>query len=366
MKILYVLENYYPSVGGVETLFQSLIENMAKNHEVTVITSRPKDSLAHEIYHGVKIERVWTPPGSLRRYIYTLSAILPAIKASRTVDIIHTTTYNAAIPAWIASVITGKKVVITVHEVLDKLWFSLPMFSISKFFHWSFERLVISLPFSRYLAVSDYTKNCLVGWFGKNPEQVTRIYNGIDYKFWDQKKYPKNTKRTELGVTAKTFVYLYFGRTGWVKGIETLLDVVPEIAKRIPGSKLVLLLFPEPRARYHAILNKINELQITKDVIVRTSVPKGELPLYIRSANVVVIPSLSEGFGFSAVEAQALGLPVVAHAAGSLPEVCNSKNLYRTHKDLVQWLLRNHKKQPGNKFPLVDMSQKYAEVYEKT
>src|SRR5262249_40573774 len=38
-------------------------------------------------------------------------------------------------------------------------------------------------------------------------------------------------------------------------------------------------------------------------------------------------PSLDEGFGFSALEAMAAGVPVVAADAGSLPEVCGDAAL---------------------------------------
>ena len=41
----------------------------------------------------------------------------------------------------------------------------------------------------------------------------------------------------------------------------------------------------------------------------------------MRSVDCIVVPSVSEGFGFVAVEAQACGIPVVASDAGSLPEV---------------------------------------------
>ena len=46
------------------------------------------------------------------------------------------------------------------------------------------------------------------------------------------------------------------------------------------------------------------------------------LPRLMRSASVVVIPSLYEGFGLPALEGMAAGVPVVAVARGALPEVC--------------------------------------------
>ncbi len=46
------------------------------------------------------------------------------------------------------------------------------------------------------------------------------------------------------------------------------------------------------------------------------------VPGLMAAASVVVVPSLYEGFGLPALEAMAAGVPVVASARGSLPEVC--------------------------------------------
>jgi glycosyltransferase involved in cell wall biosynthesis len=47
----------------------------------------------------------------------------------------------------------------------------------------------------------------------------------------------------------------------------------------------------------------------------------------VHGAAALAYPSLDEGFGFSALEAMAAGVPVVAADAGSLPEVCGDAAL---------------------------------------
>jgi glycosyltransferase involved in cell wall biosynthesis len=59
----------------------------------------------------------------------------------------------------------------------------------------------------------------------------------------------------------------------------------------------------------------------------RSYVAHDELPALYRGARVVVVPSLAEGFGLTAVEAMASGTPVVASNTTSLPEVVGDAGL---------------------------------------
>jgi len=59
-------------------------------------------------------------------------------------------------------------------------------------------------------------------------------------------------------------------------------------------------------------------------VLCRRMLSLPELVREYSTARVAVVPSFFEGFGFPASEAMACGLPVIANAAGSLPEVVGS------------------------------------------
>jgi len=316
LKILFILEYHFPHIGGVETLFKSLTEELVKNgHEVTVLTNRYDLSLPkEETINGVRIKRL-----SFRnRYIFTFLAGFAAIKYARIHDLIHTTSYNAAVPAYIAGKITNTKMVITFHEVWGGLWEELPwLSSISKILHSTFEKWILKMKFDRFVAVSDYTKDALIS-HGVNEKRVTRIYNGVDY----------DSIKTNAPITPfEKPTFLFFGRAGVSKGIDVLLDAVHILHEEKSIARFILVLPPPTEPNVNKILSIIRSSQLEPITEIKSSLPWHELLALIKSVNAVIIPSYSEGFCFAAAETIAMGTPIISSGRGALSEVIGGKHL---------------------------------------
>ena len=317
-----MLEYFPPHVGGVETLFQCLTESLvAAGWDVTVLTLRVSNSAASEVRNGVRIERIRAPRMG-ERYLFSLLALPLAIKHASQCDIVHTTTYSAALPAWIVSRFRKKPVVLTVHEVLGRQWLGLTdLPAVSRYvFHW-LEKCLLSLPFDHFLSDSHFTNDRLKSVMGISGERASVAYPIVDYEFWNGAIHRGRDLRVELGLPADTRLYLYFGRPGVTKGLRYLLEAVPLIRDRVPNSRLVLLLAKEPQDQYQKALRRIHELGIESDVCLLPSVKRAELPSYLMAADCVVVPSLSEGFGYAAMEAALLGQTVVTTSGHSVEEI---------------------------------------------
>jgi D-inositol-3-phosphate glycosyltransferase len=324
MRILFVLENYYPFIGGAEVLFKNLCEGLAeRGNDVRVITTLIPGTPEKETINKVNIIRVRTPRKA-SRYWFTFLAVPLSVRLAGQADIVHTTTYNGALPALIAAIVKHKKCVITVHEIIGRRWNEMPdMSAISAWLHRLLEFIIARLPFDRYVAVSHYTADCL-NKLNMNMRKILVIYNGIDYVLFDPSRSDRDTVRENLNICNR-FAYLYYGRPGVSKGVEYLVQAVSLISEKITNSRLILLIAHEPSDRYENVRGLISKLGVQDRIILIDPVPRDQLPSYIASADCVVVPSLSEGFGFSAAEACAMGVPVVASDVASLPEVVSGE-----------------------------------------
>ena len=72
---------------------------------------------------------------------------------------------------------------------------------------------------------------------------------------------------------------------------------------------------------------------LANHVILKSDLKLIELRDALSSADCVVVPSLSEGFGFAIAEAGAMGKPVIASDVGSVPEVVSGKNILVPSRD---------------------------------
>lgn len=365
MKILFVLENYYPNIGGVETLFKHLAEQLvADGHQVTIITTLvDKNSPKKEVLGNLTIHRIAFP----NRYFFTFFGIFPILKHIRQHDLVQTTSYNAGVPAFFAAKLFGKKVVITFHEAWGNLWFDLPyMGKFAKYLHYGFEQFLLKLPFNKFIAVSKNTAKRLEEE-GVKKEKIEVIYNGINYREFENISLPKPSSTTK-----SIFTYTYFGRLGMSKGLDILLEAATILKTKIPNSRLQMIIPKVPKHLYDEVMDFIHKNDLKDYVYFQHHLPFSQLQQSLKASDCVVIPSYSEGFCFAAVESIALGVPVISSDQAALKEVISGTFIkMKTHDTpaLVAAVSKAYQneweKSVIKKFPLRNTIKDYVKLYEK-
>jgi len=147
-----------------------------------------------------------------------------------------------------------------------------------------------------------------------------------------------------------------------------------EISERVPEARMLLMLSADRqyRRKYSQLQQLIRELKLGGKIINLQTVPHSELPKYIKAADCVIIPSLSEGFGYTAAEAAAMGKPIIASNTTSLPEVVSGKHILVKPKDsheiasAVESMRRGkcHTTKP-RKFTIEENVTNYLKAYEQ-
>ncbi|MBQ6502922.1 MAG: glycosyltransferase [Flexilinea sp.] len=129
------------------------------------------------------------------------------------------------------------------------------------------------------------------------------IKNGIDLQKYVFNIETRNRIRTELGIGEQK-VYLFIGRMAYPKNTLFLSEIYAAVYKRDPESIFILVGSGQDEEVTH---QKINELGIGNSTIY---VPWTSSPAdYLCAGDVMLLPSLYEGFSFVTLEAQCAGIP---------------------------------------------------------
>ena len=176
------------------------------------------------------------------------------------------------------------------------------------------------------VAVSGFTRRCLVDFLGVPQERVSVIYHGIDTDHFQ----PMSDARTRLAAwydmqsTCHSHDLLYVGNEQPRKNLGVLLSALTKLKSH--GYRLRLIKVGGAGGKHwrRQFLNRVHQLELNGDVIVVDAVAEADLPIFYSAADLYVTPSLIEGFGLPVLEAMACGTPVVCSNAGSLPEVVGS------------------------------------------
>lgn len=360
MRILFVLEHFHPYTGGAEELFLGLARQLTQSgHQVEVVTTLFDNRLARkEVMDGVQIERI----PCRNRFLFTLMSLPAVFRKARNADIVHTTSYNAALPAWIGAALQGKKTVITFHEVWGKLWFELPFLNaIQIALYFSFERFILLLPFTRFAAVSAYTHKALAE-AGVSPKKLAMVYNGLDYSPFRDFKLHRPEKYT----------FCYFGRLGVSKGLDVLIPAFARLLNDFPHARLKLIIPRYPAHLFRETISLIEKFKIAAGTDIMHDLDRPELMRQVASSSCVAVPSYSEGFCFTAVEACALGIPVISSGRGALPETVSGKHLHlpklncdELYSAMLKAVEEKWEEKPLRVFELRDCVEGYLKIYKQ-
>ena len=183
------------------------------------------------------------------------------------------------------------------------------------------------------ITVSQCSKQDIVRHAGIDPDRVTVIPNGVDHRRFRPRDAALAAERVagRLGVTGPYLLYVARlehpakNHVRLIKAFDRL-----KVATGLPHT--LVLAGPDwtGAATIHA---EIGRARHAASIRTLGFVAGGDLPDLYAAADLMVFPSLYEGFGIPLIEAMAMGTVVASSNAASLPEVGGDAALYFDPRD---------------------------------
>ena len=202
------------------------------------------------------------------------------------------------------------------------------------------------------ITVSSHTAKDVTRYLGVAAEQITAVPNAVESIFKPATAEAIKTIREKWNLPAETFTLLNVGSSNPRKNILTLLKVVANLRSR----GLSVRVWKAGTDFNAEQLAFINEQQLSDRVVYVGRPNQAELIELYSAADVLVSPSLYEGFGLTVIEAMACGTPVIAANVTSLPEVAGEAAILIDPLDIEQ-IAKSIVKLQQNKAKRVEMAQ---------
>jgi glycogen synthase len=160
----------------------------------------------------------------------------------------------------------------------------------------------------RVVAVSAYTADVLASRYGVPRERLRVVHNAIDPR--------EPSARWTVAETDP--LVLFAGRITWQKGPDYFVDAAARVSAEMPGVKFAVAGSGD---RMRAMMQRVADRGLEERFLFTGFLPPDDLDRLYARADVYVMPSVSEPFGLTALEALQHGTPVIVSRSAGVSEV---------------------------------------------
>lgn len=161
----------------------------------------------------------------------------------------------------------------------------------------------------KVIAVSDLTRNIVINKYGIDPEKVVTVHNAVDFS-------GRENVKVERGVSDKVVTFL--GRITFQKGPEYFIEAAAKVLKRTDGVRFVMAGSGDMMNR---CIRYVARLGISDRFHFTGFLRGAEVQKMFAMSDVYIMPSVSEPFGISPLEAMRSGVPAVISNQSGAAEV---------------------------------------------
>jgi glycosyltransferase involved in cell wall biosynthesis len=312
-------------ITAVET--QKIIAELRKKTKITSIPSTLSPYLTPSSYQDVLTQlRLLKDRGLMRQKGFSIEEDEPetfeqyggdifeevdryarkvaTLFADESFDVIHAHDWMTFPAGILLSELTGKPLIVQVHSLERDRSGNSTNPRIDEIERWGTQRA------HAVIAVSYYTKNLIASQHKVPQEKIYVVHNGV-YQSQVVQSYKKNQVRDSKLV-------LFLGRVTFQKGPDYFVEAAAKVVPVVPN---VLFVMAGSGDMLAPMMRKVSELGITKNFFFPGFLRGQEVEQMFSLADVYVMPSVSEPFGISALEAISHETPVIISKQSGVSEV---------------------------------------------
>ncbi len=288
---------------GVGRYIRNLTEQLGKidneNHYIVFLSKKAFDSF-------IPPNNRWQKRlADVRWHSVREQVIMPILFLREQLDLVH-------IPYFNVPILYPKTFVVTIHD-LTILHFNtgrattLPwvLYQLRRVGYWLVHAVGLARA-AKILTVSNATKQELMDHFHLDSSKIVVTHEGVDDKIKNQKSKIKN----EIPIITNPY-FLYVGNAYPHKDLETLLRAFQQFNNLTIQQLTKLVLVGKDDFFYKRLKEEVKTLGLASNILFFGEANDAELSNLYTHAIALVFPSRMEGFGLPAIEALALGCPVI-------------------------------------------------------
>lgn len=302
ITILHLIDTTGP--GGAETVFTNLLKELDLTESRNIVVLRGEGWVADKVRSIGITPHIIDSKGSFNLgYVRALRQLIKSEK----VDLIHAHLLGSNVYGALLALICRRPMIATFHGAVDVA--AGERFLKAKFF-------LIGYGASTIVCVSKRLQQELADRSALPTHKLKLIYNGVDPETFGGA--PVSGLKEELGLSQDTTLVVSIGNIRPAKGYEYLVQSAVTMAERNPKVHFVVVGHQKKE-----LFNKLMEqvAQATRKPNIHWLGFRQDVADILRQADIFLLPSVSEGFSISTVEAMMAGVPVIATRSGGPEEI---------------------------------------------
>jgi glycosyltransferase involved in cell wall biosynthesis len=168
-----------------------------------------------------------------------------------------------------------------------------------------------------FLVGTEWLKRELATWLG-DERKIRVVPFGVDRAFFREAPGGRERGRRDWRIPEDAFVVLHVGSTVERKNVPLVIQTVARLRMEVGVDVYLLQVGGRLTSEQEHLIERLGLSQVVRSI---PAAYERTLRRAYRAADVLLFPSLYEGFGFPVLEAFASGIPVVTSGAGGLREV---------------------------------------------